>query len=491
MLSDGNARIAFRVAASTAIGGGHVVRSVSIADALTASGATCTFFANAEAINTAPLLARSDHMLITAPNDTAGAVALANVQGKFDWLIVDDYALAALHETPWRAVAKKILALDDLADRPHDCDLLVDSTPSRASGDYLGLVPAQARLLLGSSYAPLRAEFSLNRHIALERRKQTSKLQRLLVSFGLVDPGGITAEAVTAVAHAMPDLAMDVVLGTQSQSRARIEALGRTNITLHIDPPSMPALMISADIALGAGGSTAWERACLALPAVALILADNQRALTSGLERRGALAAIELNKDCWPHVIAALRTLYNDAEAWRTMSLKAARACDGLGAQRLVVELNPPRSKSGETVRLRPVRLQDFDQIFMWQTAPRARIFSSNPEPPSPKGHQNWMMRKLDDPGCVFSIIEEGDVPAGVLRMDQRRDGSFIISVLVGDTARGRGVGLAALRAGTKLMQGHTLWAKIDARNTFSLRLFAKAGFIKYDENLYCRVSRP
>jgi UDP-2,4-diacetamido-2,4,6-trideoxy-beta-L-altropyranose hydrolase len=117
-------------------------------------------------------------------------VALANVQGKFDWLIVDDYALAALHETPWRAVAKKILALDDLADRPHDCDLLVDSTPSRASGDYLGLVPAQARLLLGSSYAPLRAEFSLNRHIALERRKQTSKLQRLLVSFGLVDPGG-------------------------------------------------------------------------------------------------------------------------------------------------------------------------------------------------------------------------------------------------------------------------------------------------------------
>jgi UDP-2,4-diacetamido-2,4,6-trideoxy-beta-L-altropyranose hydrolase len=429
--------------------------------------------------------------LVAAPQDNDAAVALAKTQGHFDWLIVDDYALAAPQETPWRAVARNILAVDDLANRPHDCDLLLDSTPSRVPADYAGLVPPAARLRLGYSYAPLRSEFALRRPAALARRAATAKPQRLLVSFGLVDPDGITAEAVRAIAAALPELAMDVVLGPLSQSHAKIEALAHAQVTLHVDPPSMAELMIASDIALGAGGSTAWERACLALPSVALILADNQRALALGLEKCGALCAIEKTGDRWQQVIGALEQLCDDIAAWRTMSLKAALACDGLGAQRLAAELHPPLSKSGQAVRLRPATPLDTDRIFQWQTAPGARTYSSDPKPPSREGHENWMARKLADPGCIFNIIEEGGTPAGVLRMDLRQEGSYMISVLVADAARGCGVGLAALQAGTALMHGHTLWAKIDDRNAVSLRMFAKAGFTRHSQTLYRRESPP
>ena len=483
--------VALRVAASPAIGGGHVVRSLAVANALRAAGAACTFFVNEEAVTAAPLLIHSGHRLVAAPQDTDAAVALARAQGHFDWLLVDDYALAAPQETPWRAVARNILIVDDLANRLHDCDLLLDSTPSRVAEDYAGLVPPAARLRLGSSYAPLRSEFALKRPAALARRAATAKPQRLLVSFGLVDPDGITAEAVRAIAAAYPDLAMDVVLGPLSQSRAKIEALGHSKVTLHIDPPSMSELMVTSDIALGAGGSTAWERACLALPSIALVLAANQRALALDLEKRGALRAIEKGDDLWRQVIAAVGRLCDDVALWRAMSLQAALACDGLGAQRLSAELNPPLSKSGLAVQLRPASPLDTDRIFQWQTAPGARAYSSNPQPPSRDGHESWMARKLADPGCVFSIIEEGGAPAGVLRMDQRLDGSYMISVLVADAARGRGVGLAALQAGAKLMYGHTLWAKIDDRNAVSLRMFAKAGFVLHSQTLYRREPTP
>jgi UDP-2,4-diacetamido-2,4,6-trideoxy-beta-L-altropyranose hydrolase len=484
--------IAFRASASPTIGGGHIVRSVAIANALrAAAGAACTFFVNEEAVNAAPLLVQSGHRVIATPQDSEDAAALARGQGSFDWLVVDDYSLAAPQETPWRTVAKNIVVLDDLANRVHDCDVLLDSTPARDAQDYSRLVPPAARLLLGGGYAPLRAEFAALRPAALARRAATTKPQRLLVSFGLVDPGGITAEAVSAIATALPDLAMEVVLGPLSQSRSKIEASAHDRLTLHIDPPSMSELMVASDIALGAGGSTAWERACLGLPSIALVLADNQRALAFGLEKRGALRAIEKNGGHWQQVIAILSHLCDDIAAWRAMSQQAALACDGLGAQRLSAELLPPLAKSGLPVRLRPATLLDTDPIFQWQIAPGARTFSSNPQPPTRVGHERWMARKLSDPDCVFSIIEEGDVPAGVLRMDQRLDGSYIVSVLVADAARGRGVGVAALHAGAVMMHGHTLWAKIDDRNAVSLRMFARAGFTRHDQTLYRRESAP
>jgi UDP-2,4-diacetamido-2,4,6-trideoxy-beta-L-altropyranose hydrolase len=465
-------RVAFQAAAGPAVGGGHVVRSISLANALAAQGASCAFFVDDQTVKSTPLLSRSGHALVPHSGHAAPIG-----HGAFDWTVVDDYGLSAADETVWRAVSRKILVLDDLANRRHDCDLVVDSTPSRRAEAYAALVPAGARLLLGPAYAPLRSEFALRRPEALARREATVRPSRLLVSFGLMDPGGITARAVLAISKALPDLAMDVVLGPMTPSFEALKALGSPNITVHCDPPSMPDLMIAADLALGAGGSTAWERAALGLPSVVLILADNQRALAQDLAQRGALSALAQKED-WPAVIAALKTLTENREAWHAMSRRAALVCDGRGANRVALEMNPPLSRPGLPVRLRPATDGDTDRIFQWQSAPGAREFSSNPRSPAREEHEAWMARKLDEPRCVFNIITEDDVPAGVLRLDQRLDGSFMTSILVADDARNRGIAGAALKAGAQLMQGTDLWARIDPRNTASLRSFAKAGFL-------------
>jgi UDP-2,4-diacetamido-2,4,6-trideoxy-beta-L-altropyranose hydrolase len=330
-------RIAFRVAGSPAIGGGHVVRSVSIADALAASGAACTFFTTAEAVAAAPLLSRSGHQLVTVPDQADTVMAAAKPHAPFDWLVTDDYSLGAAQETPWRSLARRILAVDDLANRVHDCDLLLDSAPTRRFEDYAALVPAGAQMLLGERYAPLRAEFSGHRAKALARRNEAIRPSRLLVSFGLVDPGGITAQAVAAIHQAMPDMAMDVVLGPQASSREQVAQLAQAagNISLHVDPRSMPALMIACDLALGAGGSTAWERACLGLPTVAVILADNQHNFAHELAARGILFAVEKTPDLWNQVVQHLSRLADDDSQWHRMSAVAAEACDGLGATRI------------------------------------------------------------------------------------------------------------------------------------------------------------
>jgi UDP-2,4-diacetamido-2,4,6-trideoxy-beta-L-altropyranose hydrolase len=476
-------RVAFWVAGSLSVGGGHVVRSLSLADTLAKAGASCTFLVSQEALDAAPMLGRSAHQLVVTPTGTTDFPA----SEKFDWLVVDDYAIAAAQEMSWRANAVRIAVLDDLANRSHDCDLLLDSTPSRLPQDYTALTPPGARLLLGTAYAPLRPEFSLQRQRALARRAATAKPERLLVSFGLTDPGGITTDMVGAIAAALPDLALVVVVGPASAGRVKIEALNAPNITLHVNPPSMTALMIAADIALGAGGSTAWERACLGLPSVAVVLAENQRALAAGLEELGALRMVPSGPGMHDQAITALAALCDDQAAWRAMSRKAAQACDGLGARRFCLELCPPRSGDGGTVRLRPARASDADLIFAWQNEAGARLYSSNPDAPSRHGHDAWMTRKLADPDCVFSVVETGDAPCGVLRMDRRLDGSYIVSVLIAERVRGRGVGRAALEAGAILMQGHTLWAKIDDRNAASLRMFAKAGFAPQAPTLYRR----
>jgi len=481
-------RIAFHAAASTAIGGGHIVRSVSLANALAAQGIPCVFFVNEQTERAAPLLARSRHQTVTVSGDTRHVLEQARKNAPFDWVVIDNYALAAADEKQWRGIANKILVIDDLANRGHDCDILLDSAPSRHASDYVGQLAPATRLLLGPVYAPLRSEFAHSRPKALFKREMTIRPERLLVSFGLTDPGTITCQAVTKIAESLPSLAMDVVVGSGTESWRIIHALGRPNITLHSDPASMSDLMVAADIALGAGGSTAWERVCLGLPSVVQILADNQRNLADKLAQQGALSVVR-QKNNWPAVIEALARLCDDQEAWHAMSRRAATICDGRGADRVALEMDPPLSRRGLPVRLRPATVKDTEQVFHWQSAPGAREFSSNPNPPTHAEHLAWMAKKLDEPRCVFSIITEGDVPVGIFRLDQRQDGSFMVSILVADNARNCGVAGAALSAGTRLMRGADLWARIDRRNTPSLRAFQNAGFLPQGEDLYYRAS--
>lgn len=332
----------FRADASIEIGGGHVVRSLVLADTLAERGWRCLFATAPATTSVVPALAQSGHELIELPKLSGGDEANAigeGVRGHADWLVVDHYERDATFHHACRPWARRILVLDDLADRDHDCDLLHDPLPGRIPEDYAGRVPARCRMLLGPSYAPLRPAFAAARNAALERRQRIATPERVLIGFGTVDASNLTARALEGLRLAGYTGHADVVLGAAAPHlravAASIDVLP-FSIALHTSTPDMAALMTAADLAIGGGGMTAWERCCLGLPAIVAVAAGNQRMSTETLNRLGAAAIIgETAEPTGKTVASAFAALSTAPRRLRSMAQAAAAICDGRGAVRV------------------------------------------------------------------------------------------------------------------------------------------------------------
>ncbi len=316
-------RVLFVCAAGPSVGGGHVMRSLTLARALEARGAGCAFQATPE---------------VTKVLDAfAPDMARAQTDEGFDALVFDNYALAA---DDHRAIAKgrPTLVIDDLADRPLAADLVLDAGPARRAEDYAGLAPQNAKLLLGPNYAPVRPAFPALRDAALARRAERPPVRRILVSLGLTDVGGITSKVVDLLRPIANDVKLDLVLGGGAPSLPALWALAADDprLELHVDTQHMPELVFDADLAIGAGGSTTWERCVLALPALTLILADNQIAAARALEAAGVTPCLDVEApDFEAAFVEAVRDLLVSAERRAALSAASATVCDGLGADRV------------------------------------------------------------------------------------------------------------------------------------------------------------
>ena len=212
------------------------------------------------------------------------------------WLVADHYGLDARWEAQLLAgladsdATPRLLVIDDLADRPHQADLLLDQNFFGEATDqrYQGLVPPQCRQLLGPHYALLGPEYTQLHPLVPPR----TELRRVLVFFGGVDPANLTGRALEALMDpALAHLAVDVVLGRQSPHRKAVEELmaRRPHTTLHGPLPSLAGLIARADLAIGAGGATTWERACLGLSSLVVAIAANQLPLAQALDQASHL----------------------------------------------------------------------------------------------------------------------------------------------------------------------------------------------------------
>ncbi len=317
------ARVLFVCAAGPRIGGGHVMRSLTLARALAERGAACAFQADQDV---ARLLAAFAPDMATSLDDRG-----------FDAVVFDHYGLAAPDH---RAIARDrpSLAIDDLADRPLAADLVLDSGPARAAADYAGLVPEETRLLLGPRFAPVRPAFAALRETALARRSERPPVRRVLVSLGLTDVGGITGKVVARLLPLVGETALDVVLGGGAPSLPALRERARHDprIRLHIDTQDMARLTLEADLAVGAGGSTTWERCVLALPALTLVLAANQAPAAAALAAAGATPCLDVEAPDFEAAFdAAITALLTDPDRRATLSTASAAVCDGLGAPRV------------------------------------------------------------------------------------------------------------------------------------------------------------
>jgi len=321
-------RILFVVDAGPTIGGGHVMRSLTLARALEAQGAAYAF------VGPPALAGFLDAFAPDAERIAAEDLAAAAVREAFDAIVFDHYGLSAPDH---RAMAqgRPILVVDDLADRPLAGDIVVDAGPGRKSEDYLGLLPDDAQLLLGPEFAAVRPEFAALRSPALAWRGEP--VQRILIAMGLTDVGGITGRIVDVVRPRLQDAGLDIVLGAGAPSLSGLAKIARrdTRLLLHVDTPSMARLTAEADIAIGAPGSSTWERCVLGLPSILVVLADNQRPNARAMEEREAAIVVDATEpDFDLSVDRALWRLLRDADLRRDLARRSAQVCDGLGAGR-------------------------------------------------------------------------------------------------------------------------------------------------------------
>lgn len=474
--------------ASPVIGGGHVMRCLALADMLTKCGWRCIFACREGSAESVPALARSGVVIVNIAAQAADVpdTLKAIIPEGCEFLVVDHYLRDADHERACRPWAKRIVVLDDLADRPHDSDLLLDQTLGRRTEDYRSLVPAQCKLLLGPNVALLRGAFAVKRNRSLSRAR--GSVRRVLISPGQTDRANFVGLALAAAQKALPEAAIDVVLGVATPSTEALikQTAGDVELHLGIDAQEFADLMVSADLAIGAGGGSAWERCTLGLPTVVVIVADNQTEVAAALEHAGAAHVAGRIDDLDARSLAnVIEKLCDSPDALTNMSRKAAEICDGRGTFRVVAALTPAvRGVDGALTELRAAEKSDADLMYTWQSEPETRKYSRNADIPSFDEHIAWLDQKLADDKCLFTMVERNGVPSALLRLDSRQHG-YEVSIVVAPNLRNKGIGAIALQLGRALVPGHILTAHVKPENTASVRLFERAGYRRAADGMY------
>ena len=305
-------KIAFRTDASSQIGTGHFMRCLTLAIELKKQNADVCFISRnlpvhlsdmlvAKGIEHIPLgddyieesideLAHASWLRVSQAQDAQETVK--SIYGQvYDWMIVDHYALDVRWESIVRPNVKKIMVIDDLADRQHDCDILLDQNYyADMHTRYNGKVPSNCQLLLGPNYALLREEF---RALREQVKLRSGEVKKVLVFFGGVDADNYTFQAIEALAEVNAGLQVDVVIGAQHPFKELIENTCATyGYVCHVQTPYMAKLIAEADLAIGAGGSAMLERYALALPSIVIVVAENQQNAVKDLDAFGALVSL-------------------------------------------------------------------------------------------------------------------------------------------------------------------------------------------------------
>lgn len=299
------------------MGSGHVMRCLTLAAEFRERGAQITFITRPSTGSLLDMVRAKGYRLHVLADDAKGTTAGSGAPGTTHsqwlsvswetdaqqtlqvldgvaaaWLVVDQYALDARWERRMRGRVSQILVIDDLADRPHECDVLLDQNLGRKQGDYAGLVSGDTRLLLGPEHALLRAAFHAQQEHAVARREKGGQVRRILVTFGGSDRQGLTEMALRAIEVNGLGAAVDVAMGIGDPRKTGLDQIARRmpqHITFHGFDADMARLMTEADLAIGAAGSSSWERCYLGLPTIMVVVADNQRRSAAALADAGAV----------------------------------------------------------------------------------------------------------------------------------------------------------------------------------------------------------
>jgi len=483
--------LSVRADAGVAMGTGHVMRCLALAQAWQDEGGD-VLFAMAQRQPAIEARLRSEGVRVVAveaeagtSQDVAETIGLTCQHGAH-WVVVDGYQFDAKYQAEVKGAGLKVLFVDDSGHSArYSADLVLNQNAHAHARLYESREPG-TRLLLGTRYALLRREFRsqprFERNIAPSARK-------LLVTMGGSDPHNLTQRVTEAIALLdLPDLEATVIVGganPHAESLRAAAARSGQTVRLLSNVDNMSEWMRWADVAISAAGSTCWEMCFLGLPAVLLDFAPNQTPVARELSRLGAALHFGDAASAAPEPLAAeLRELLTSPERRTAMAHAAVQLVDGKGAERVVGAM------AADWLCLRRANAQDCRLLWEWANDPEVRRASFSSEPIPWDDHVKWFTGKLADPKCHLFVAYDRGKPVGQIRLDETGNREAEIDVSVAGGARGQGYAARLIfRVATEAFQNLAylrLHAFIRSANLASVKAFERAHFSRVANAKIC-----
>lgn len=505
--------ILFRVDASQInIGSGHLFRCINLAKELQEYSFKITFVLRDLPGDFDQLVIRNGFHLIKLPINKRYKYETTNL--KNSWLgesyqidaeqtlkiinklnisciVVDHYSL----DKRWHKLVSrggvKIVVIDDLANRPIKCDLLIDQSYKRIEDDYLGLINPDTKMLLGSKYAILASEFYRKRGKALiKRNSYLTSIRNILISFGGVDPNNYSKLTLEILNEFKSDLNIEIILG---KAYNKIEELKKCcenthhniKISKDINSSEVSSKIIQADLAFGSPGTSTWERACFDLPTIFMVNDHNLDRMKQYVEDANDSYLVNANESINDLIVTISKIIKKKKNTNKTN----LNLIDGLGARRVALDIYQMIFKHQFDLILRPIKIEDKELIFKWQSDKNIRKYFDISSVPSYGEHSNWVNQRVKSSDSTLMIVYK-DQSVGVLRADflgvsEDSRCSYEISIYVSREYQKLGIASAALMLILNIYKYELLIANINIKNLSSIKLFKKNGFVQVSDSTY------
>lgn len=469
-------KVTFRVDASAEIGTGHISRCLNLAYELERRGTKCTFVSRDMPEYFVSQIQAEGHIYrelhrndsITLNNELINPTWSADsqesdAQGTLnfiadeiqDWVIVDHYSLDINWESRVKSGSKRVMVIDDLANRKHECDLLLDQNMQDIKKSrYGGKLYQNCKTLLGPKYALLRSEFGELHKIAVER---SGVIRRILIFFGGVDSKNHTIAAMNALINLDLEVSVDVVIGLQHPSIENIKNLCfKYDFKLHIQTQKMAELILQSDLCIGSGGVVTWERCCLGLPSLTYAIAENQEEVVRVAALNGLIYAPNPTHCLGNSIELHMCALLENQNLLKFISGNGIKAVDGNGSKRTA------QAMGVFLLKVRPVLRADRENIFEWRNHPDVIKFSKNQVRIGYIEHCNWFHSVISSDRTFLLIGESNGVSIGIVRFDIDEFKVYISIYTV--------PGVEYFGAGTELLQAAEEWLKLHKPEISELR---------------------
>ncbi len=477
--------IVFRADGSPDIGLGHLMRCLTLAEVFSRSGFNILFICSGVGDFIGSILSSKNYQLIEiedtniSPSEDANRNLKAINDINVEMLIVDNYTLDSRWETDILDNVNKLMVIDDLANRSHHCDYLLDSSYGRLPDDYRKICNANCKLLLGVDYCLLRPDFNALRPISIKKRKETTEIQSVLINFGGTDSQKLSIETFFHLVQSNYQGKVHILISSSSQCLQELISAEKSfaNLNLHVDEQQVAELMLNVDVAIGSVGTSSWERCCLGLPTIGVIVASNQNNIAKQLDKIGAMILSSRN-GLRKNIDVLLSEI--DLVRWHKISNQAFKVCDGLGALRVVNAVLDLPVK----ISLHEMDTRHEDLLYTWQCEIGNRQYSGNPTIPSIKEHKTWFKDSLENSKRRMWLIVFNDNECGYVRLD-KQEKSEEVSVLISQSFQKMGLANAAINQLKTLSHFNVIEAEVAETNLASSMLFQKLNFIKISNTRY------